>query len=161
MRISRKSRTPQAGFTLIEVIVSIVVGAIVGVILLTYMGTQLIHSGDPINIARAEGAAEMWMERIMSDYVQEMNTPASSTPNYTMALATIYARTIDGTYYSMPASVTLTRTYVTYNAGGTEIEVTGGGTSTNLKVTVQAGGYGLTSILTAQRVTSGDPVTYY
>ena len=29
MKISRKSRTPQAGFTLIEVIVSLVVGAIV------------------------------------------------------------------------------------------------------------------------------------
>lgn len=159
MRISRKSRTPQAGFTLIEVIVSIVVGAIVGVILLTYMGTQLIHSGDPINIARAEGAAEMWMERIMSDYVQEMNTPASSTPNYTMALATIYDRTIDGTYYNMPASVTLIRTYVTYDGAGNEVAA--GGASTNLKVTVQAGGYGLTSILTAQRVTSGDPVTYY
>ena len=155
MRISRRLRTPQAGFTLIEVIVAIVVGAIVGVILLSYMGTQLIHSGDPVNIARAEGAAEMWMERILSDYVQEMNTPVS----YSTALATIFARNYTANPYNMPASVTLTRTYVTYNGAGDE--VTGGGTSTNLKVTVQAGGYGLTSILTAERVTSGDPVTYY
>ena len=155
MRISRKSRTPQAGFTLIEVIVSIVVGAIVGVILFSYMGTHLIHSGDPINIARVEGATEMWMERIISDYVQEMNTPVS----YSTALATIYTRTVDGTYYNMPAGVTPTRTYVTYDAGGNEVAAPG--TSTNLKVTVQAGGYGLTSILTAQRVTSGDLVTYY
>jgi prepilin-type N-terminal cleavage/methylation domain-containing protein len=70
---------PQAGFTLIEVIVSIVVGAIVGVVFLTYMGTQLIHSGDPINIARAEGAAEMWMESITSDYVKEMNAATCAT----------------------------------------------------------------------------------
>jgi prepilin-type N-terminal cleavage/methylation domain-containing protein len=146
---------PQAGFTLIEVIVSIVVGAIVGVMLLTYMGTQLGQSGDPINMARAEGAAEMWMERITSDYVQEMNTPVS----YTGALATIFARDYTGGIYNMPASVTLTRTYVTYDAGGNEVAA--GGTSTNLKVTVQAGGYSLTTILTAQRVTSGDPVAYY
>jgi prepilin-type N-terminal cleavage/methylation domain-containing protein len=157
MRISRRLRTPQAGFTLIEVIVSLVVGAIMGVILLSYMGTQLIHSGDPINIARAEGAAEMWMERIISDYVLEMNTPVS----YSTALATIFARDYTIGPYNMPASVTLTRTCVTYDGAGDEVTVTCGGTSTNLKVTVQAGGYGLTSILTAERVTSGDPITYY
>ena len=157
MRISRKLRTPQAGFTLIEVIVSIAVGAIVGVILFSYMGTQLIHSGDPVNIARAEGATEMWMERIISDYVQVMNTPAS----YSTALATIYNRTIDGTFYNMPAGVTPTRTYVTYDAAGTEVPVPSPGTSTNLKVTVQAGGYSLTSILTAERFRSDDPVTYF
>jgi len=155
MRISRRLRTPQAGFTLIEVIVSIVVGAIMGVILLSYMGTQLTQSGDPINIARSEGAAEKWMERIISDYVQEMNTPVT----YAGALATIFARDYTTGIYNMPASVTLTRTYVTYDAGGNEVAA--GGTSTNLKVTVQAGGYSLTSILTAERVTSGDPVTYY
>jgi prepilin-type N-terminal cleavage/methylation domain-containing protein len=157
MRISRKSRTPQAGFTLIEIIVSIVLGATVGVILLTYMGTQLIQSGNPVNIARDEGAAEMWMERIISDYVQEMNTPVT----YTGALATIFARDYTIDPYNMPAGVTLTRTYVTYDAGGNEVAVAGGGTSTNLKVTIQAGGYGLTNILTAERVTSGDPITYY
>lgn len=157
MRISRKSRTPQAGFTLIEVIVSILLGAVVGVILYSYMGTQLTHSGDPVNLARAEGTAEMWMERILSDYVEVMNTPAS----YSGALATIFVRDYTTGIYNMPANVTLTRTYVTYNGAGDEVAVTGGGTSTNLKVTVQAGGYALTSILTAQRVASGDPVTYY
>lgn len=157
MRISRKSRTPQAGFTLIEVIVTIVLGAVVGAILYSYMGTQLTHSGDPVNLARAEGAAEMWMESIISDYVREVNTPGS----YPGALATILARDYTANPYNMPASVTLTRTYVTYNGAGDEVAVTGGGTSTNLKVTVRAGGYALTSILTAQRVSSGDPAAYY
>jgi prepilin-type N-terminal cleavage/methylation domain-containing protein len=156
MRALRGPRTPQAGFTLIEVIVSIVLAAIVGVIFLTYMGTQLTHSGDPVNVARDEGVAEMWMERIMSDYVQEMNAAT-----FTTALATIFARNYAAGPYNMPASVTLTRTYITYDAGGNEVAVTGGGTSHNLKVTVRAAGYGLTAILTAERVTSGDPVTYY
>ena len=98
----------------------------------------------------------MWMERIISDYVQEMNAAT-----YTTALATIFARNYTAGPYNMPAGVTLTRTYVTYDVGGNEVAVTGGGTSRNLKVTVRAGGYGLTCILTAQRVTSGDPVTYY
>lgn len=156
MRILPGSRTPLAGFTLIEVIIAIVVASIVGVVFLTYMGTQLTLSSDPINITRDEGVAEMWMERIMSDYVQEMNAAT-----YTTTLATIFARDYTAGIYNMPASVTLTRTYVTYDAGGNEVAVTGGGTSNNLKVTVKAGGYGLTAIFTAERVTSGDPVTYY
>jgi prepilin-type N-terminal cleavage/methylation domain-containing protein len=156
MKILPGSRTPMAGFTLIEVIVAIVVGSIVGVVFFVYMGEQLTRSGDPINITRDEGVAEMWMERIMSDYVQEMNAAT-----YTTALATIFARNYTAGPYNMPASVTLTRTYVTYDAGGNEVAVGGGGTSNNLKVTVKASGYGLTAILTAERVTSGDPVTYY
>jgi len=156
MRILPGSRTPPAGFTLIEVIVAIVVGSILGVIFFTYMGTQLTRSSDPINITRDAGVAEMWMERIMSDYVQEMNGAT-----YTTALATIFARDYTAVPYNMPASVTLTRTYVTYDAGGNEVAVGGGGTSNNLKVTVKAQEHGLTTILTAERVTSGDPVTYY
>jgi len=156
MRVLSGSRTPPAGFTLIEVIITIIVGSIVGVVFFVYMGEQLTHSSDPINIARNEGVAEMWMERILSDYVQEMNAAT-----YTTALATIYARNYNAGIYNMPASVTLTRTYVTYDAGGNEVAVGGGGTSNNLKVTVRAAGYALTAILTAERVTSGDPVTYY
>ncbi len=156
MRMLPGSRTHLVGFTLIEVIVAIVVGSIVGVVFFNYMGTQLTRSSDPINITRQEGVAEMWMERIMSDYVQEMNAAT-----YATALATIFARNYTAGIYNMPASVTLTRTYVTYDAGGNEIAVGGGGTSNNLKVTVKAQGHGLTTILTAERVTSGDPVAYY
>ena len=154
---TQRALAKQRGFTIIEVIVTIVVGAIIGVVFFSYMGTQLSRSGDPVTIARAEGAAEMWMERIISDYVQEMNTPVT----YSTALATIFARDYTIGPYNMPAAVTLTRTYVTYDGAGTEVAVTGGGTSTNLKVTVQAQGYSLTSILTAERSTSGDPVTYF
>jgi hypothetical protein len=156
MRILPGSRAPTAGFTIVEVIVAIVLGSIVGVIFLTYMGTHLTRSGDPIITIQNEGVAEMWMERIMSDYVEEMNAAT-----YTTALATIFARNYTLGIYNMPASVTLTRTYITYDAGGNEVVVAGGGTSSNLKVTVEYGGYSLTCIFTAERVTSGDPVSYY
>jgi len=80
---------------------------------------------------------------------------------YPTALATVFARDYSANPYNMPAAVTLIRTYITYDGSGNEVVVTGGGTSNNLKVTVQAAGYDLTAILTAERVTSGDPVTYY
>jgi prepilin-type N-terminal cleavage/methylation domain-containing protein len=156
MRRTHRPLTAQGGFTLVEVIIAIVVGAIVGVAFLTYMGTQLSHSGDPVNINREEGVAEMWMERILSDYVQEMNTPGS----YATALATIYTRTYTAAPYNMPAAVTLTRAYITYDGAGNEVAAVGG---TNLKVTVKGGGYSLTTILTAERGTSYDPliIIYY
>jgi prepilin-type N-terminal cleavage/methylation domain-containing protein len=158
MKYARLLHKRQAGFTLIEVIIAIVIAAIVGVIFLSYMGTQLAYSGNPVTIAREEGVAEIWMERIISDYVQRMNTPIT----YAGALAAIVAQDYTTGPYNMPASVALTRIYVTYDAGGNEVDVSaGGGTSTNLKVTVQAGGYSLTSILTAERTTSLDPVTYF
>ena len=47
MRVLPGSRASQAGFTLIEVIVSIVLASIVGVIFLTYMGTQLTRQRRP------------------------------------------------------------------------------------------------------------------
>ena len=120
MRIIQRPRIPHAGFTLIEVIVSIVLASIVGVIFLTYMGTELTHSGDPVKIAREEGVAEKWMERIMSDYAQEMNAAT-----FTTALATIFARNYTANPYNMPAGVTLTRTYVTYDAGGNKSPAAG------------------------------------
>lgn len=154
----RPCRRPAArgGFTLIEVIVSIVVAAIVGVLFFSSMGTQLTRSGDPLLIARDEGMAEMWMERILSDYVQEMNAAT-----FTTALATIQTRDYASGGYGMPSSVTLQRTYITYDGAGNEVTLSGGATSNNLKVTVRAGGHGLTSVLTAARVTSGDPAAYY
>ena len=148
----RAPHAPQGGFTLIEVIIALTVGAIVGVVFLAYMGTQLSHSGDPVNIIRDEGVAEMWMERILSDYVQEMNGAS-----FTTALATIYARDYTANPYNMPADITLTRTYITYDGAGNEVAAAG--TSTNLKVTIKASGYAVTSILTAERVTNGDPST--
>jgi prepilin-type N-terminal cleavage/methylation domain-containing protein len=159
MKLSRITHTSQAGFTLLEIIVAIVISAIVGVVTISYMGTSLIRSSDPIVIARDEGIAETWLEFIESDFVKEMNDPV----NYPTALATIYGRCTNyhNNPYNMPASVTLTRTYITYDANGNEVVVTGGGTSTNLKVTVQAGGYPLTAVLTAVRVTAGDSIAYY
>jgi prepilin-type N-terminal cleavage/methylation domain-containing protein len=156
--MNRLCRRPssRAGFTLIEVIVSIVLAAIVGVLFFSSMGTQLTRSGDAIGIARDEGVAEMWMERILSDYVQEMNAAT-----FTTALATIQGRDFTSGVYGMPANVTLQRTYITYDGAGNEVTLTGGATSNALKVTVRAGGYGLTSVLTAARVTSGDPAAYY
>jgi prepilin-type N-terminal cleavage/methylation domain-containing protein len=154
MRYVWRSPLPRRGFTLIEVIITIVVGAILGSLVLSQLGTSLFHSADSVFVVKNEGLAEAWMERIISDCVKELNGA-----NYASALATIQARDYSAAPYNMPASVTVTRTYVTYDAAG--VETVAGGTSTNLKVTVQAGDAKLTSLLTAERSSGSDPYATY
>jgi prepilin-type N-terminal cleavage/methylation domain-containing protein len=151
-----RSAAPRGGFSLMEVILTLVIVAVAGALFFTYMGSNLSRSGNPVVLTQSEGDAERWMERIVSDYVQAMNAAS-----YASALATIYSRNYTASPYNMPASVTLTRTYITFDGAGNRVDVTGGGTSTNLRIDVRAGGHDLTTILTAQRVTDGDPAAYY
>jgi prepilin-type N-terminal cleavage/methylation domain-containing protein len=154
MKFFWKAPLSRRGFTLIEVVITILIAAILGALVVSRLGTSLLHSADSVFVVRNEGLAEAWLERITSDYVKELNSV-----NYASVLATIQARDYSAAPYNMPASVTLTRTYVIYDAAGAETPV--GGTSTNLKVTVQEGGAKLTSLLTAQRSSGSDPYATY
>ena len=155
MKLSRIIRKSQGGFSLIEIIISIVVSAIVGMMFLSYMGTSLNRSGDPINIARNEGMEERWMECIESDFVKEMNAAT-----YTTALVTIQARDYTASACNIPAGA-LTRTWVTYDTVNSKF-ITSAGTSTNLEVVIQYGASSaMTMILTAERTSNGDSTTYY
>jgi len=151
-----RSPVARQGFTLIEVVITILIGAIVGSLVVSHLGTSLFHSTDSVFVVRDEGLAEAWMERITSDYVKELNSV-----NYASVLATIQALDYSSAPYNMPALVALTRTYVTYDAAGAETVVGGVGTSTNLKVTVRVGEAALTSLLTAERSSAGDPYATY
>ncbi len=154
MKSGRMSSSSPKGFTLIEIVITIAVGAIIGSLVVMQLGTSLFHSADSVFVVRDEGQAEGWLERIISDYVKEMNGA-----NFATALATIQARDYTAAPYNMPPTITVTRTYVTYDAGGNEVAAAG--TSTNLKVTVQAGSAKLTSLLTAERSSASDPYVTY
>jgi len=144
------------GFTLIEVVITIVIAAILGSLVLSYLGTSLTKSGYSVRDVQNEGFAEACMERIISDYVKGLNS-AIDPASVLAVLETL--RTHDYTAV-LPASGTLTRSYVTYDAT-TGAEIAAGGPTTNLKVTVQVGDAKLTSLLTAQRSSGSDPYVVY
>lgn len=77
VQISRSEK----GFTLVEVIITIIVAAILGSFLITFMGTAVTRSADPIIRAQNLAAAGATMERITADYVSYLSTPLS-TPNW-------------------------------------------------------------------------------
>ena len=61
------------GFTLIEIIATIMMAGILGAIFIQFMGTALMRSGDAVNIVRDEASIEGLMEEIISDYLKEIN----------------------------------------------------------------------------------------
>ena len=143
------------GFTLVEIIVTLVAAGILGAIFIQYMGTALDASWNAVEIVRDEAGGEGVMEQIIADYVAEMN----SDPNN--ALGTLETNNTNSNY---GPNVTMTR----IDFDGTGNEIPSGG-SDNLKVVIRISGpaspaisgrYLLTTILTNSRTTN-DPIVLY
>ena len=155
MKYLRSMKIGSKGFTLVEIIVTIVAAGILGVIFVHLMGTALNASWNAVEIVRDESNGEGVMERIIADYVADIN---SDPDNALGNIVTNYnGQTIDG--------ITITTQYIVFDAGGNE----GPGGSDNLKVVLQAPSqvapairlrYPLTTILTNSRTTN-DPIVIY
>ncbi len=125
-------KTNSKGFTLVEIIVTIVAIGILGAIFINFMGTALNSSWNAVEIARDEAGAEALMEQIIGEYVADINSnPAIALSN----IVTNYGgQTING--------INVTTQYITFDSSGAE--QTGG--SDYLKVVLQASGLGPTAI---------------
>lgn len=66
------------GFTLIEIIVSLIVASILGVMLVTFMGSSVVQSGNPVLLAQNGAYLNQIMENMSADYKFLMAT--SPTP---------------------------------------------------------------------------------
>ncbi len=141
----RPDAIANAGFTLIEIIVTIMVAAVLAAVMVQFMGTAMTRSGDPAAAVRAEAETGTEMEEIVSDYVKWIN----SNPSGALAL-------IQATYGS---ASDVTTSYITFDAAGQEV-LEASATDT-LKVTVQGNGYALTALLSNSRVKSSDPASEY
>lgn len=66
--------TKNQGFTLLEVVITLIVGSILGAILVQFMGTSMKNSFEPvIMVQNANGALEI-MEKLNSDYKMRLLT---------------------------------------------------------------------------------------
>ena len=145
MKSGPSFQADKAGFTLIEIIVTILVASVLAALMVQFMNTAMIRGGDPAAAVRAEADTGAILEQVVSDYVQQINTDPDN------ALANIK------TSYASDADVSMT--YISFDASGQEV-VEGSATDT-LKVTAQAGGYAVTTLLTNARVKNDDPVSRY
>jgi len=136
------------GFTLIEIIATIMMAGILGAIFIQFMGTALMRSGDAVNIVRDEASIEGLMEEIISDYLKEIN---KDTPEN--ALSIIKAK-------SYGSEVTMEYIQFQCDEEGDCTEQPSG-SSNYLKVTIQSTGHTLTAVLTKSRDKSDDPKVKY
>jgi prepilin-type N-terminal cleavage/methylation domain-containing protein len=130
------------GFTLVEVIVTILIAAIMGAFFIQFMGTAMSRSVRAIENVRDEASAERIMEQIVADYVAEINKADPIS-----ALGTMIAN--NSNPINKYGINTVTMSYINFSPGGAE-QPSGGQTRT-LKVTVQAPGSNLITLLTESR----------
>jgi prepilin-type N-terminal cleavage/methylation domain-containing protein len=134
------------GFTLVEVIVTILMAAIMGAFFIQFMGTAMSRSTRAVENVRDEAAAERIMEQIVADYAAEVNkaNPAAAL------------NTMTGRSYGPGVAME----YITFNASGNEQTAI---LSRTLKVTVPAPGNNLVTLLTESRQAgppASPPVAY-
>jgi prepilin-type N-terminal cleavage/methylation domain-containing protein len=156
MKYLKTNITGPKGFTLLEVIATLVAAGILGAIFIQLMGTALNSSWNAVAIVRDEAGAEKVLEQIIADYVANINNdPAAALNN----MVTNYnGRTIDG--------IGVSTRYIVFDGSGNEVAA---GLSDNLKVELKASGiaapaiagrYPLTTILTNSR-TASDAIVLY
>jgi prepilin-type N-terminal cleavage/methylation domain-containing protein len=147
------------GFTLVEVIVTIMATAILGVIFINFMGTAMSKSVRSIEMVQGEASAEATLERIIADYVFKINQDSST------ALGLIK------TDIGLPIQkygTNVSAGYIIFDSAacvplGANIECSKDDTSglnRTLKVTVAASGNDLTILLTPSRHTNSPPVAF-
>ena len=138
------------GFTLVEVIVTILAAAIMGAFFIQFMGTAMSKSVEAIENVRDEASAEALMEQIVTDYVAEINKADPS-----LALGAMIAKNSSNNY-----GPGVTMEYITFNSSGAEQTAT---LSKTLKVTVPAPGNNLITLLSESRQAgppASPPVAY-
>jgi prepilin-type N-terminal cleavage/methylation domain-containing protein len=140
-------KSDQKGFTLIEVIVTIIATAILGVIFINFMGTAMSKSARSIEMVQGEASAEATLERIIADYVQKMNQDNAT------ALGLIKTDIDTKTYGD-----NITATYITFDSGNAVPDLVG--PYRTLKVTVAAAGNDLVTLLTRSRNANSPPVSF-
>lgn len=146
--------TGNNGFTLIEVIIALVASGILALFYFHFMGTAMDSSWKSVELVAGEARAEGLMEKILTDYVVQINQDPDTALAQIEALEAAYESNLD---FGCP----VTMEYITYDSSGNEVPIPSPATSNNLKVTVEAPGNNFTTILTKSRNDSDNPIIYY
>ena len=91
----RSIRVKQSGFTLLEIIVTLVISAVLGTMIVQYFGTNIAQSPVPVNRLQAASSFEQVMENITADF----NVGAIWQASTAYALDTYVAPTTKNGYF--------------------------------------------------------------
>ena len=153
MKIARAKHVSESGFTLIEVIATVIVMGILAAFFIHFMGTAMNDSWRSVDLVADEAKAVGLMEKIIADYVERINEDPDNALGEVVNLESSYESDGD---YGMP----VTMQYIVFNASGDEQPDTAG-ENKNLKVSVEGPSFNLTTILTKSRTESSQPPVYW
>ena len=145
MTLSKLKHHSTAGFTLIEVIATVIIMGILATFFIHFMGTALDDSWKSVALVAGEAEAEGKLEEIIAYFTSKIN----NSPDNALS---IVASEFGGD---------ATMKYIVFNTISDDEETDASGENRSLKVTVEAPGYNLTTILTKSRTNSGDPKVNY
>jgi len=136
MNVQWRGRNGRRGFTLLEVIVTIIVAAVMGVILVQFMGTAMLRSGEPVVRVQDVSTLRHVLDNMTSDYKYLAATQANF-------LSTFKTRVDTPNYYG--TGYTATTRYIEFDGSGNEIQDTSAPYNL-LKVTVTRGNQSLSTV---------------
>ena len=147
MKASKFKIANPHGFTLVEIIATIIVMGILASFFIHFMGTAMDDSWKSVELVTGEAEAEAKIEEIIAYFTSQINDNAD--------LANALSKVV--TEFTGDATLN----YIVFNSttGNEENDILG--TNRNLKVTVEAPGNNLTTVLTRSRINSTDQIVYY
>lgn len=154
MKDRLKTSSNRQGFTLMEVIVTIMAAGILAAFFVQFMGTAMSRASVSMERVLAESGGEAVVETIIADYVASMNS------NPTGTFTTITTSIDNNNYNNSSAGISVNYGYITFDSGG-NMSTEAFPTDT-LQITVQlAGGNDLVFLLGQSRTAAGQPPIRY
>jgi prepilin-type N-terminal cleavage/methylation domain-containing protein len=137
-----KYRNPY-GFSLIEIIITLLVAALLGTVLIQYMSTSLTKSAEPVIMIQKGYALNHVMESMTADYKNLLLThtdPLTTFKNYVENGNNAGNTPYYGEAYEVQTG------YITFNGGNEDQDISGD--NQILKVTITLNGQSLTALFT-------------
>ncbi|KQC10677.1 MAG: hypothetical protein APR62_11740 [Smithella sp. SDB] len=137
-----------SGFTLLEVIVTLLVAAILSTILVSFMGTSMEKSYNPIILARNGAIVNEIIENMYADYKYLMSSSPSTSVGMTTFISNIGTEGTSQSYYDAlhPYNV-ICNHRISFPSGANATETSDAG-SKILKVTIQYQNQSVTTLFT-------------
>lgn len=135
------------GFTILEIIITVVLVGILASLFIPAMGTHLLRGTEPANRPAAGGQAQADMEAVLRDYVIYLNTD----PNPQNVL----------TYMAGLANASVSMTWIDFDSSGNQDVCASPPNCGGLLVTTEQGGLSYSAVLTNEKNATGyDAVNY-
>ncbi|MBW1821184.1 MAG: type II secretion system protein [Deltaproteobacteria bacterium] len=145
MKTKPSLHTKNQGFTLLEVVITLIVGSILGAILVQFMGTSMKNSFEPvIMVQNGYGVYEI-MEKMNSDYKMRLLT-STVDPLYDFKNDVENGWNVANTPYF--GAYTVVTKYITFTGGAEDAAPDPAPDPRVLKVTITHGGQSLMALFT-------------